>query len=180
VRVLRDDTGALVPDVAGGGFGRGAWLHPRPDCLLKAVPRGLSRSFRAPVETSAAELARLLRSAAERRSQGLIAAAWRAGKLAVGSSAVEEALAKGGARLLIVATDARAAVASAAVEQAIVQGRALAWATKERLGQAVGRREVGVAAVLDEGLASALRFSLTMTSLRDPYEAKHVPATEVS
>src|SRR5688572_27066523 len=95
VRVLRDDTGSLVPDVAGGGFGRGAWLHPRPDCLLKAAPRGLSRSFRAPVNTSASELARLLRSAAERRSQGLFAAAQRAGKLAVGSSAVEEALQRG-------------------------------------------------------------------------------------
>jgi predicted RNA-binding protein YlxR (DUF448 family)/ribosomal protein L30E len=180
VRVLLDDGGALVPDVAGGGFGRGAWLHPRPDCLLKAAPGGLSRSFRAPVKTSAGELARLLKTAAERRSQGLLVAARRAGKLAVGSSAVEEVLTTGSAWLVIVARDARAAAASTAVERAIAEGRAVAWSTKHELGKMLGRDEVGVAALLDEGLASALRSSLTMASLAEPHGATAVPATEVS
>jgi predicted RNA-binding protein YlxR (DUF448 family) len=179
VRVLLDDAGNLVPDVAGGGFGRGAWLHPRPDCLLKAAPRGFSRSFRAPVNTGAAELARLLRNAAERRMKGLIMAAQRASKLAVGSSAVDEALARGAVRLLIVATDARAAATGAAVEQAVAQGRAVAWGTKAGLGQLLGRGDVGVAAVVDEGLAYALRFSVTMASLAEPHDRRSVPATEV-
>src|SRR5688572_4377236 len=80
VRVVVGPDGRVVPDLAGGAFGRGAWLHPRTECVAKAVPRGLAHALRAEVKTDAASLIELLRRAAERRAAALLAAASRASK----------------------------------------------------------------------------------------------------
>lgn len=176
VRFVLGPDGHVVPDVAGGAFGRGAWLHPRRDCLEGAVRGGLARSFRAPVAVSAKELATALSAAAGRRVEGLLSSARRAQRLAIGSEAVREALADGSALRIVVATDARAAAQTPWVEQAVRAGRALAWGSKDAIGRAVGRSEVGVVAVLDEGLADALSKAIEMAHVGAPGSSRNVGA----
>ncbi len=176
VRVVLGPEGEIVPDVAGSAFGRGAWLHPRPDCLEGAARGGLARSFRAQVTTSAPALATALADAASRRVEGLLSAARRAGQLAIGSEAVKEALIAGSALRVVVATDARAAAATPWVEEAVRAGRAAAWGSKDAIGRAVGRSEVGVVAVLDEGFANALSKVIEMAHVTAPSGSRNVRA----
>jgi predicted RNA-binding protein YlxR (DUF448 family)/ribosomal protein L30E len=165
--VLAPD-GTVVPDLARRAHGRGAWVHPRPECLRDAARRGLARSFRSPVRTSHAELVSLLRVAAERRVSGLLAAAYRARKMEIGSDAVAEALDRRAAELVIVACDARAAAETRAVRGAVAAGLVRAWGNKEAVGRACGRAEVGVVAVLDAGLAQALSTALQLAQMPAP------------
>jgi uncharacterized protein len=168
LRVVRGPDGQIVPDLAQGAFGRGAWVHADARCLARAAPRGLAASFRAPVATSAGELHALLLAAADQRIWGLIGLARRAGKLALGTTAVEQALKNQAAELLLVATDARAATASAWLEPEVRRGRAAAYGTKAELGAALGREEVGAVAVLDPGLARLLSAALAVRALPEP------------
>ena len=165
VRFVLAPEGQVLPDLAGGAFGRGAWVHPDPACLGKAAPRGLARSFRAPVTTDAAALQAARGRAALRRVSGLVIAARRAKKLAVGGAAVEQALAAGEAALVVVASDARAAAELPGVSGAIASGRAVAFGSKDFLGELIGRSEVGVVAVLDEGLADEIARMIAMAHL---------------
>lgn len=181
VRLVLGDDGRIVPDLAGGAFGRGAWVHGRPDCIDKGVRGGLSRSFRQPVTTSVAELSSLICAAADRRVAGLILAARRSGKLAIGSVAVEQALDSDNVSLVVVARDARAAAETDRVRAAIAAGRAAAWGTKATLGAVLGRDETGVVAVLDNGLGRAVSSAIALASLLAPRGSKNsVRVTEVS
>jgi ribosomal protein L7Ae-like RNA K-turn-binding protein len=157
VRLVLDPEGDLLVDPKGGSFGRGAWLHARPDCVRRGVPGGIARTLKATVRATPEAVADRLRAAGRRRLEGLLAAAMGAKKLAVGSGAVEEAAQRGEVRLVFVANDARAAASSSAVLALVEQGRSLPLLTKEELGALFGRSEVGVAGVLDEGLAVSLR-----------------------
>jgi predicted RNA-binding protein YlxR (DUF448 family) len=105
----------VVFDLAGGAFGRGAYVHARPECLARA-PRGLARAFgrgarnRAVEGTSGAsavlsaahagsieatDLGARLVAACRQRMAGLLLAARRLGAVAVGSEAARDALARG-------------------------------------------------------------------------------------
>ncbi|MGJ9401773.1 YlxR family protein [Arthrobacter sp. KK5.5] len=49
--VAEDGSNAVVPDPARRRSGRGAWLHPSPECSALAVKRrAFSRAFRVPVD----------------------------------------------------------------------------------------------------------------------------------
>lgn len=176
VRFVLGPAGEVVPDVASGAFGRGAWVHPRPDCLAGAARGGFARSFRTSVAVALEELAEGLAVAADRRVEGLLSSAWRAGQAALGSQAVKEALAADGAELVVVARDARAAAETPWVAEAVRTGRAAAWGDKSRIGRAVGRNEVGVVAVLDEGLADALSRAIGMAHVVAPSSSRSVRA----
>ncbi len=176
VRLVLGPAGEVVPDVAGGAFGRGAWVHPRPDCLEGAARGGLSRSFRTQVKVTVAELAGALSDAASRRVGGLLSSARRADQLAIGSDPVREALADGRALVVIVASDARAAAETPWVQDAVRAGRALGWGNKNAIGRAVGRSEVGVVAVLDEGLGHALSKAIEMAHIGAPSGSRNVRA----
>lgn len=168
VRIVLGAGGVVVPDLAGGASGRGAWLHADPICLSRAVPAGLAKSFRSKVVTGPDQLWALVRGAAERRAAALLSAAWRAGKLEVGATAVGAAVRDGRAELLVVATDARAAASSAAVASFVDRGRGVAWGTKESLGRALGRVDVAIVAVVDEGLSRALLRSVNIARMPPP------------
>lgn len=155
------DAGKVVPDLGQGEFGRGAWLHPSPACLNKA-PGGFARSFKATINSSPAELAELLGSAAERRVVALLAAAHRSRKLAVGRTAVEQEIEADRCRLLLVATDAQSAARATQVQKVVAQGGAVGWGTKTLLGGLTGRTEAGLLAVTDDGLASAVKATIAM------------------
>ena len=165
MRIVLGPEGEAVPDLKGTSFGRGAWIHPTIGCIEKAAPRGLSRSFRCRVRTGAEELRNAVALAADARATALIACAGRAGEIAPGSDAVREALADGRARLVIVAVDARAAAQTPWVQRAVAEGRALAWGTKALIGEAVGRRDTGVVAILEAGLARALEQTISMSQI---------------
>lgn len=165
VRVVVGPDGSVVPDLAGGAFGRGAWLHPRTECIGKAVPRGLAHALRAEVKTDAARLIELLRKAAERRCAALLKAASRASKAALGTTAVQEAEK---ICLVVVAADARAAAETATVVTAVRSGRAVVFGSKSTLGAIFGREELGVVAILDLGLAEAILAAVRLTELQSP------------
>ncbi|HHH26784.1 MAG TPA: DUF448 domain-containing protein [Polyangiaceae bacterium] len=149
----------VVVDLLGRGRrpGRGAWVHARRGCLERAAAKGLSRAAKTRVVADAAVLAEQIVAQADRRTTSLLASAQRAGKLAVGATAVSEAR---GAVMLLVAVDAAAAAKLPAVVAAHRDGRAVAWGDKQRLGEALGRNEVAIAAILDDGLAEAIHHAI--------------------
>ncbi len=149
-------------DLARGGFGRGAHVHARGDCLA-TTPRGLARSFKRAVRIDAAELGRRLVVACDRRMTGLLLAARRTGALAIGADASFEALARG-APLAIVAVDAGAIAHTREIEQAVAQGRAIAWRDKAELGAVLGETAVAVCVV--RGTPAGARIADEMKTLR--------------
>ncbi len=76
----------MAVDLAGksfAGFGgkgeRGAHVHPRKECLVKAAKSSLARSFKTKVvECTADDLALQIVEGSDRRITGLLSGAWRA------------------------------------------------------------------------------------------------------
>jgi hypothetical protein len=161
VRVVLGPGGEVAADLAGGSAGRGAHVHPAPSCLQKACRGGLARAFKRAVACDAGALASDLVSAAERRIEGLLQGARRAGHLAIGADAAAEAL-HGGAPLAVVAADAGSIVERATFARAIAEGRAVVFQDKARLGVLLSRGaasgdEVAVAAIVHPGIATQVQ-----------------------
>jgi len=160
VRVVVDpSSGEVVMDLAGSEFGRGAHVHAAPACVVKAAKGGLSRVFKMEVKGDAEAMGKELVASAERRIEGLLGGARRGKLVAVGGDAVSDSLKDGSARLLVVARDAAAAAELPHVRKAIADGLCIAFADKARLGAIFSRNEVAVVAVLNEGVASAIRHA---------------------
>ncbi|HKU39190.1 MAG TPA: DUF448 domain-containing protein [Polyangiales bacterium] len=161
LRLVASPDGAqlgLVPDVRKRQPGRGVSVHPRYRCLQSAIASGaFKRAFKAPIQASARELADAARSQYERRAQGLLLAARRAHKLALGTEAVRDAIAARRAKLLVVASDAEGHREE--LEHAAARlGRAcLVWNTKQGLGHLFSRATLSILAVLDTGIADELQ-----------------------
>jgi hypothetical protein len=152
--------GEVAFDLAGGAFGRGAHVHPRVDCLVRA-PRGLARSFPGTIrerDVTPRELGARLVAACDRRMVGLLLAARRIGALAVGADAVEGALRRSTDDVLVVvAADAGSVASSREVQAAVVRGCAVAWKEKGELGALLGEQSVAICAVCHVGIASELK-----------------------
>lgn len=140
-------------------------MHPRPECLSRAVPKGLERALRAKVVADVGTVTALVRTSAARRLLGLLSAARRARKAATGTTGVKQAIDRGEVRLVLVATDARAAANAPWIEEKIRLGTALPFSTKAELGSLLGTEEVGVVAVLDDGLARAIERAWALAHL---------------
>lgn len=173
VRLILGPGGVIAVDPGDGGFGRGAHVHPRKDCLSAAVARGLARAAKGRVHAivgaagggaegagdqagdqatqgveplTTVSLARAIREATERRLQGLIRAAVRCQSAAIGADALVGSCVRGEAALVLVACDAAAGADLPEVRRAVAEGRAVAWGSKQGLGALVGGpRERGVA-----------------------------------
>jgi predicted RNA-binding protein YlxR (DUF448 family) len=165
----------VVVDARGGAFGRGAWLHARPECIAMAAKRGLARAFRREMAISPSALAAAISVAFERRLLGLVSGGLRAGHVVVGTEAVCEASREGRAPLVFMAADAEAAVRRREIIVAIGEGRALAWSDRAHLAKAVGRpadalgEGVALIAVTEPSLAAAARRAwLTTEGARAP------------
>jgi predicted RNA-binding protein YlxR (DUF448 family) len=147
----------LVPDVRKREPGRGVSVHARVRCLEGAVSSGaFNRAFKGRVALSARELMTNARTRYEQRAQGLLIAARRARKLAVGTEAVRDAIESRHARLLLVAADAEGSREE--LEHAAARlGRAcLVWNTKQGLGRLFSRATLSILAVTDIGIADEL------------------------
>ncbi|MBX3221481.1 MAG: YlxR family protein [Labilithrix sp.] len=165
VRVVHDpSSGEVAVDLASSGFGRGAHFHPSPDCVAKALKGGLARVFKSKVVGDASAIGEAIVKAADRRIEGLLTGARRAGQLAVGADVVAEALREERAKLVVVARDAAAATRLPEIERAIASGQAVALGDKQRLGSLMsGRGEVAVIAVLHPGVAAAVSQTYRMS-----------------
>ena len=168
IRWVRDESGAVVPDLSARTFGRGAWVHGRPECLKK-LQSALSRGFKAPVTTTTAEALQLLRAAAEHRTAQMLGAARRQNAVVFGTDATAEAWRQGRVALILLAQDARAAATSGFVGEAVTADCLRVWGTKAELGHLFGRAEIGVLGVVDRGLAIRLFGAIAMALLvREP------------
>jgi predicted RNA-binding protein YlxR (DUF448 family)/ribosomal protein L7Ae-like RNA K-turn-binding protein len=164
VRVVHDPgSNAIAIDLANSAFGRGGHVHPSEPCLAKAAKGGFAKAFKAQVVCDAKELASQIVAGADRRIEGLLTGARRAGQVAVGGDVVAEALDQGRASLVLVARDAAAAAKLSPIERAIASGKAIAWSTKKRLGSLMGRDEVAVIAVLQAGVAGAVSHTYQLS-----------------
>jgi predicted RNA-binding protein YlxR (DUF448 family) len=159
VRLVVAPDGQVAVDLAGGG--RGAYVHPRPRCLALA-PRGLTKSLRRRVDTSAGHLGAQLEEAARRRVAGLLGSAVRSRQVTLGAENAGAAWQSGKVELLVVARDAAAGAMVGSVMNAIAQGGAVAWGTKAELGKLLGRSEVGVLGISSRSIASAIRSAMVM------------------
>jgi predicted RNA-binding protein YlxR (DUF448 family) len=157
-----DGSAPVAVDFAGGSHGRGAHLHARKECLVKAAKSGLARSFKTKVSVTAEDLANQITEGSDRRITGLLTGAWRARMLVLGADSVTAALDKG-APLAVVATDAGGVVERGAVGRAIAEGRGVAWKDKQTLGALFGGRgEVAVCAVLSDSIATEIASARRM------------------
>lgn len=165
VRVVVDpSSGEIALDLAGSGFGRGAHVHPSKDCVAKALKSGFARSFKMDVKGSLAAFATQIVANANRRIEGLLGGARRAGRVAFGTDKVKEELRAGNAKLVVVARDAAAAAQVTEVRDAIGKGLAIAWADKKSLGMIFSKEDVAVCAVLDEKVAAAIAATQRMAA----------------
>jgi uncharacterized protein len=180
VRLVIGPEGEITFDLAGRAFGRGAWVHPSPNCLSMAARGGIDRAFKRSVGVNAVALGRVFKAAATRRALGLIGAARRAHKLEFGSAAVEETVQRAGAELVIVATDARAAAAHAFLEPLVRTGRAQAFGTKADFAACLSRSETALLAVTDARLAREIRKAIEWTLLPEPNLASGRAARAIS
>lgn len=151
-----DAAASVVVDAAGGAFGRGVHVHPRPKCIEHAARAGLARSLRTAMKVDPKALALDIAGAFERRAIGLLQAAKRAKKIAIGADATVEALMSDPDAVVVVATDAAHAANLGPVQIAVKEGRAVAWLDKAALGALFNRAEVAVCAVTDERIGVEL------------------------
>jgi len=164
IRWVRADDGSVFPDLSARTFGRGAWVHPRPECLKRLAP-SLQKSFKASVVTSTPEALLLLRSAAEQRIGHFLGALKRQRLAVFGVDSTSEAYQRGEVHLVLVARDARTAAKATFVREAVSEDLVRVWGTKESLGHVFGRAEIGVVGVTDRGLATRLFGAIAMALL---------------
>ena len=177
IRWVRADDGQVYPDLAGSSHGRGAWLHPQKKCLSR-LQKSLAGSFKAQVITTTEEALELLSQAALHRASQLLGDARRQNLLVFGADAVREAYGRGEASHILLAADARAAKKAGYLTEAVTRGQVAVWGTKSTLGQALGRAEVGILAVRDEGLATRLFGAIAMALLARGEPSKGSPEVE--
>ena len=103
------------------------------------------------------DLVTLLDRALRTRLHGLLGGALRARKLSLGTDATREAIAARQVRLLWVAEDAAGRREEVVAAQRRLGDQVVVLGSKAELGAQLGRGDVGVLGILDEGLAGALR-----------------------
>jgi predicted RNA-binding protein YlxR (DUF448 family) len=177
LRLVVGPDGEVVPDLGGGAFGRGAWVHPRPTCLADAVRGGLSRGLKAKVTADLPQVLGLLRDAASRRTLSLLQAAQRAHQVALGTAALEDAERGGNVELLVLAKDAKASADLSAVRRLGQGGRVRFFKTKAELGALFGRDELALVGLLSRDFSQEVSRMISVSELEEPGRAHRV--TEV-
>lgn len=142
-----------------GGSGRGAYVCPRHVCLEQAVKRGeFTRCLKVTLTPMTVEaLEGLIRERASRKVVALLGLARRARKVASGAEAVESAVKRHSARLILSAADASAN--SVAKLRTLAAHIGVTWMQamgKEELGAALGGAPRACVAVTDSHFAEAV------------------------
>ncbi|MBR1886223.1 MAG: ribosomal L7Ae/L30e/S12e/Gadd45 family protein [Schwartzia sp.] len=101
----------------------------------------------------------------EKKIEGLLGMAQRAGKTASGEFAIQKAMAAGRVKALIVAEDASERFKETMMKEAAAKGVPVyTRLTKEELGQCLGKEYRAAVALLDEGFAKTLGEKLRPTT----------------
>ena len=155
VRVVVGPEQGLALDARAVKSGRGAWVHPTRACVATMVKRhAAERSLKieARRDLDAGALLAELRASMAQRITSLLLVASRTKVLAIGAEAVDTAVAKGQAHLVLVARDAGGNARS------IAEGarRSAPYATKQEFGALLGRGEVSLLAVREARIAAEL------------------------
>ncbi len=158
VRLIAGPEGILI-DYREKLPGRAAYICPRRECIEKAFTRDtLAKAFRRKIRApEIAPFIMQLQTIISEKIKSLLAISLKAGRIAVGYSAVHDALEKGRVFLLLYASD----VSEGTRDRIAIHDVALPQQTtlfaRNELGQILNRELVGVAAILDQGLADSLR-----------------------
>ncbi len=157
VRLIAGPEGILI-DYREKLPGRAAYVCPRRECIEKAFTRDtLAKAFRHKIRPpDLAPFIMHLQTIITGKIKSFLAISVKAGKIAVGYSAVHDALEKGRVFLLLYASD----ISEGTRDKVAVHGVALPRQTtlfpRSELGQILNRELVGVVALLDQGLADSL------------------------
>jgi len=157
IRIVAGPVGAVI-DYREKLPGRAAYVCPRRECIQKALGReSLARALHAnvPVPDREQFLARLQEAIIE-KIRSLLSMAARAGRLASGASAVEDALQKGRAEMLVFAEDIAEGTKDKLVSLGGIPSRVTSLLTRDEMGKLLGRELVGVMAILEKGFADAV------------------------
>ena len=159
---VEDGVAMLVPDVTRKLGGRGVSVHPTAKCLALAVDRGgFARAASARIDTDAKALGAMLAAQLEQRARGLVQAAIRGRHATLGDDTTQKALAERRVVSVVLASDAAARTAELSetlgrLTVGRLGGHAHVLGTKAELGKLVGRDELAVVGITDEGIAAAL------------------------
>ncbi len=152
-----DGVAEIVPDVMHKLGGRGASAHPTKACIEAGVRRGgFAKAASARVDADPAALVALLDGQLVQRAKGLLLGAIRSKHAVLGADATEKAIAARTVVALVLATDASGRTGEIAAAIGRLGGRAIVLGTKAELGALVGRDEVAVIGIGDQGIAAAL------------------------
>jgi uncharacterized protein len=157
VRIIADLEGVVI-DYREKLNGRAAYVCPKAECIKKALTNeALGRSLRIKLRPPEPEvfLAKLTICITE-KIKSLLAISLKAGKLAVGYSAVQDALQKGRVELLLYARDLSKGTKEKITMPEKNSIRYVTLFTRDEFGSILYRDLIGVVAILDKGLADAL------------------------
>jgi predicted RNA-binding protein YlxR (DUF448 family)/ribosomal protein L7Ae-like RNA K-turn-binding protein len=160
--VAGGDPPQLAPDIRRRAPGRGVSVHARFRCVEAAFRSGaMRRTLGVGADVGMGASARELSQAAvgqyERRAAGLLIAAQRSRKVALGTEAVRTAIAAHTVQLLLVAVDAEGSREELVAAATRLGKGCLIWSNRENLGRLFGRAVLSVIGVLDAGIATELR-----------------------
>jgi hypothetical protein len=166
LRLVRSPDGEVVYDAGRRLGGRGAWVCRSAACLTRALgSRRLGTAVGGPVNAVRPEvMLERISGQVRRRVEGLLAAAGKARKVELGATRVEDALRRtAGVRLVVLARDLSPRVAASLGAHALAAHAPIAWyGDRSTLGALFARDELGVAALMDDGLARAVRYELSL------------------
>jgi len=154
---VEDGVAIIAPDVAHKLGGRGACTHATRACVELGIKRGgFAKAASARVDVDAATLVQQLDDQLMNRARGLLLGAIRSKSAILGADGTEKAIAERRVVALVLASDAASRTADAAASIGRLGGRVIALGTKAELGHLVGRDEIAVIGIGDEGIATAL------------------------
>lgn len=158
VRVTAGPAGAVI-DYREKLPGRAAYICPRMECIERALARDvLARALRkkVPVMTPEQFAAQLI-GAIRTKISSLISMAGKAGQVAAGASAVEDALSKGRIHMLIFATNLSEGTREKVMTRSgIASIPHMKIFTTEEIGAMLGRELIGIIGIIEKGFATAL------------------------
>ncbi len=163
LRCIHAPDGGLVIDLKAGSLGRGAWVHPRSECIERGLSRGFARSFRGRVATDSSQFYGLLTDAATRRIGGLIQAARARGKLLFGRDMVRDNTTR--VQLVLLAEDSPSLRREGFVTELGARGRLVIWGDKQRFGDWLGRGDVAIVAITESALAAEVAKAVALLRL---------------
>jgi uncharacterized protein len=157
VRVVSGPAGIVI-DYREKLPGRAAYVCPKPDCIQQSLSRGsLAKALHLKGGLPGAEefISRLT-GKIEEKIRSLIVMSVKAGKLAAGFSAVQDALEKDRVRMLLFSRDLSAGTREKLKLSPSLLERQATLFTRDELGILLGRELVGLIGITDEGLANAV------------------------